>query len=268
MAWQGKVLGGVIGFFGGGPVGALLGAVVGHQFDARADRRRATADLPAGSPYEIQQAFFRTTFEVMGHLAKADGRVSPEEIRAARGVMQELRLGERDIEQAIAFFTAGKRPDYPLEARLYELRRLAGGRADLMRTFVHIQLKTALSGDGLDMPARTVLQRMCAALGVSTFELLQLEAILRMQQAAGAPGSGPLERGSAQRLTEAYRVLGVDRSASDAEVTQAYRRLMSQNHPDKLVAKGLPESMMRVAQERTAQILAAYETIRQSRGLR
>ena len=268
MAWQGKVLGGVIGFFGGGPVGALLGAVVGHQFDARSDRRQAAAELPAGSPYEIQQAFFQTTFEVMGHLAKADGRVSPEEIRAARGVMQELRLGERDVERAIAFFTAGKRPDYPLEVRLRELRRLSAGRGDLMRTFVHIQLKTALSGDGLDLPVRAVLQRVCAALGVSTFELLQLEAILRMQRAAGGPDTGALARGSTQRLAEAYRVLGVDRSASDAEVTQAYRRLMSQNHPDKLVAKGLPESMMRVAQERTAQIRAAYETIRRGRGSR
>jgi DnaJ like chaperone protein len=268
MAWQGKVLGGVIGFFGGGPVGALLGAVVGHQFDARTDRRQAAAELPGGSPYEIQQAFFQTTFEVMGHLAKADGRVSPEEIRAARAVMQELRLGERDVERAIAFFTAGKQPDFPLEARLRELRRLAGGRADLMRTFVLIQLKTALSGDGLDMAVRAMLQRICSVLGVSAFELLQLEALLRMQRATGAPGAGALARGSVQRLTEAYRVLGVDRNANDAEVTRAYRRLMSQNHPDKLVAKGLPESMMRVAQERTAQIRAAYETIRESRGLR
>ena len=84
----------------------------------------------------------------------------------------------------------------------------------------------------------------------------------------GATRPGAPAGVSVQQLAEAYRVLGVDSGASVAEVTQAYRRLMSQNHPDKLVAKGLPESMMRVAQERTAQIKAAYETIRDSRGLR
>lgn len=268
MAWQGKLLGGVLGFFGGGPIGALLGAAVGHQFDAHAERRQAASQIPMGSPFEVQQAFFQTTFEVMGHLAKADGRVSPEEIRAARAVMQEMRLNERDVERAIGFFTDGKRPDYALESRLSGLRRLAGGRADLMRTFVLIQLKAALSGGGLDAAARAVMQRICATLGVSAFEYIQLEAILRMQRAAGATEAGAAARASGQRIVQAYQVLGIERTASDAEVRQAYRRLMSQNHPDKLVAKGLPESMMRVAQERTAQIRAAYETIRDSRGLR
>lgn len=267
MVWQGKVLGGVIGFVGGGPVGALLGALIGHQVDAHIERRQGSARTPIGSPHEVQQAFFQTTFEVMGHLAKADGRVSPEEIKAARGIMHELRLGERDVERAIGYFTDGKRPDYALEARVAQLRRLTGGRSDLMRTFVHIQLKAALWGNGIDSAARGVLQRVGGGLGVSTFELLQLEAILRMQKAAGAAaGNAPAAPG--QRTAEAYQVLGIERRATDAEVTRAYRRLMSQNHPDKLVARGLPESMMRVAQERTAQIRAAYETIREARGMR
>jgi DnaJ like chaperone protein len=69
-------------------------------------------------------------------------------------------------------------------------------------------------------------------------------------------------------LKEAYEVLGVAADAPDGDVTKAYRRLMSQNHPDKLHAKGLPEPMMKVAEEKTRQILAAYEVIREARGMR
>ncbi len=58
------------------------------------------------------------------------------------------------------------------------------------------------------------------------------------------------------------------RTATNAEVKRSYRRLMSQNHPDKLVARGLPESMLEVAKQKTQAIQAAFERIRESRGMR
>ena len=70
------------------------------------------------------------------------------------------------------------------------------------------------------------------------------------------------------KVAQAYEVLGVASTASDAEVTKAYRRLMNQNHPDKLVARGLPESMMKVAEEKTRQVRAAYELLREARAMR
>ena len=126
-------------------------------------------------------------------------------------------------------------------------------------------------GGGLNPPTRAVFGRMCSALGISAAEFAALEAMLRMH----AYGRGH-ERGSAQgqsssgpsRLADAYQVLGVRAEASDREVKLAYRRLMSQNHPDKLVANGLPESMIEAAHERTRSILEAYEAIRDSRGIK
>jgi DnaJ like chaperone protein len=106
---------------------------------------------------------------------------------------------------------------------------------------------------------------MCASLGVSAYEVVQMEALLRMQQASQRPAEA---RPAVDRVAQAYEVLGVPRSASDAEVTKAYRRLMNQNHPDKLVAKGLPESMIKVAEEKTRQIRAAYELLREARGMK
>jgi DnaJ like chaperone protein len=131
--------------------------------------------------------------------------------------------------------------------------------------FVQIQLQTALWGGGLNNAVREVLARVCAALGVSAYDVVQMEALLRMQQQASYRPEG---RAAVDRVAQAYEVLGVSRTASDAEVTKAYRRLMNQNHPDKLVAKGLPESMMKVAEEKTRQIRAAYELLREARGMK
>lgn len=268
MIWQGKALGALIGVVAAGPVGALFGTFIGHMFDAQAKEgapagsaRNAAAHTDA---VEIQEAFFHGTFQVMGHLAKADGRVSEEEIRAARAIMSEFRLGEREIQLAIELFTQGKQSDFPLEATLRGLRQLCRNRPDLCRMFVQIQLQTALWGGSLNPAGRKVLARVCAALDISPYEVVQMEALLRMQRSARQPSA----QTTIDRVTQAYEVLGVARAAADSEVRKAYRRLMNQNHPDKLVAKGLPESMMKVAEEKTRQIRAAYEVLREARGMK
>ena len=267
MVWQGKALGALIGVFAAGPVGALFGTFIGHLFDVQAEGTQGddTSDAASVSPAQVQEAFFRATFLTMGHLAKADGRVSEDEIRAARAMMGEFRLGEREVQLAIQLFTQGKSRDFPLEPLLRELRRVCRNRPDLCRMFAQIQLQTALWGGSLNNASREVLARVCAALGVSAYEVVQMEALLRMQQASYRPEAA---RPAVDRVAQAYEVLGVVRTASDAEVTKAYRRLMNQNHPDKLVAKGLPESMMKVAEEKTRQIRAAYELLREARGMK
>jgi DnaJ like chaperone protein len=89
--------------------------------------------------------------------------------------------------------------------------------------------------------------------------------MLRMRGFAAASGAA---RSESDRLADAYQVLGIGADATDAELTRAYRRLVSQNHPDKLVASGLPESMIEAAHERTRRILEAYELLRKHRGMK
>jgi DnaJ like chaperone protein len=270
MNWQGKALGALIGVLAGGPVGALAGAFIGHLFDAHADSTDGEGTDSAGygaSSSDIEEAFFRATFQTMGHIAKADGRVSEDEIRAARAMMTELRLGEREVQRAIELFTEGKARDFPLERTLRDLYRMCAHRPDLCRMFIQIQLQAALWSGSLHPAARQVLSRACAALNVSAYELVQMEALLRMQWSSARTQSQNAQR-PADRLAEAYAVLGVSHTASDADVTKAYRRLMNQNHPDKLHAKGLPESMMKMAEEKTRQIRAAYELVKEARGMK
>jgi DnaJ like chaperone protein len=261
MGWNGKLFGALLGaLIGRGWLGAIVGFVIGHLFDRGVARPRA-----ATPSRELQAVFFRATFQVMGHVAKADGRVTEEEIDAARATMRRFALAEGDVRRAIDLFTEGKAADFALEEALGELRAASAGRADLRRMFVQIQLEAALTGGGLSAPSRAVFTRMCAALGISSLEFAALEAMLRMRGAAasGAPAQSP-----GARLADAYQVLGVAAETPDADLTLAYRRLMSQNHPDKLVANGLPPSMVEAAHERTRRILEAYEVIRKHRGMK
>jgi DnaJ like chaperone protein len=269
MIWQGKALGAVVGVFAAGPVGALFGAFIGHMFDVHAEEgirnaQAARMNSSGANSIDVQEVFFRATFQVMGHLAKADGRVSEEEIRAARAMMSELQLGEREVRLAIQLFTQGKSQDFPLDNTLQQLQRACRNRPDLCRMFVQIQLQAGLWGGSLNPAGRKVLTRVCGMLGISTYELVQMEALLRMQQSSRQPSPKP----AVDRVAQAYEVLGIAATASDSEMTKAYRRLMNQNHPDKLHAKGLPESMMKVAEEKTRQIRAAYEVLRDARGMR
>ena len=271
MNWYGKVIGAVLGaIVGKGMLGAIVGMLIGHQFDRR------SGEIPAGrkpqgasgSAADLRLAFFQATFQVMGRVAKADGRVSEREIDAAREAMRRFSLSESDRRRAMDLFTDGKRADFPLEGALRRLHALAGGQADLCRMLVQIQLEAALRGNDLNPAARSVLVRISTALGVSALEFASLEAMLRMHGGAQSPGAGGAARNASSRLADAYEVLGVQAQANDADVTLSYRRLMSQNHPDKLVAQGLPESMVAAAHERTQRILEAYETVKNHRGMK
>ena len=258
--WYGKLIGALIGWIvGRGVAGAIIGAFIGHLFDVERTQGRL-----AGGARAVQQVFFRATFQLMGHVAKADGRVSEQEIQAARSVMAQFRLSDADVHRAIDLFTQGKASDFPLNNALRELANACGNRVDLRLMFVQIQLQAALMGDGLNPASRAILLRCCDALRISAFQFAQMESMLRMQSRARDAG----QRSSKDSLAEAYQVLGVTDSAGDAEVTKAYRRLMNQNHPDKLVAKGLPESMMKAAEEKTRSIRAAYELICEARGIK
>jgi len=268
MKWIGKLTGGLLGALVLGPIGAALGVLLGHQFDetsGEAEEPPAAAELVT-----IGERFFRASFQVMGYLAKADGRVSEREISAARAVMAELRLDAAQVREAIACFTAGKQPDYDYGAELEQLGRICRGRPDLARVFLEIQMRAALEGNDFGAAVRPLMGRLAAALGVSALELVHIETVLRIQRGGGFRAGHPPGAAAARdrELQEAYRVLETVAGASDEEVAKAYRRQLQRHHPDKLKAHGLPESMMAHAKQRTQQIIEAWEIVRERRGIR
>lgn len=257
MRWFGKAIGAALGMALGHYPGAVLGALLGHQFD------QGLGDAVPRSAPRAQQMFFEVTFEVMGHVAKVDGRVSEEEIQIARRIMHAMRLGPVQVRQAIGRFTDGKSPGYPMQQRLNDLAARVGRRTELARAFVEIQVQAAIGAGEIARSKREVLWQIAQSFGLNRVELAQIESMLRMR-AHGESRAVVRE----PDLNDAYRTLGVAQQAPDNEVKTAYRRLMNQHHPDKLVSKGLPESMISVAEERTQQIRAAYDRIKDERGFK
>jgi DnaJ like chaperone protein len=257
MQWFGKAVGGIIGLVTGGPIGSVLGVILGHQLDEGSVRLRRRS-----SPRQISQLFFEVTFEVMGQVAKVDGRVSEDEVRIARAIMRGMQLSPEQVRSAIDRFTRGKSLEYPLRDRLAQLDRQIGDRTELGRAFVQIQLQAAVGSGPIDPDKRQLLWSVARALHVSRAELAQIESLVRSHDQRSA------QRNDAEALEQAYRVLGVTPDAANDDVKKAYRRLMSQHHPDKLVARGLPESMAGIAEQKTHEVRTAYEKVRARRGFK
>jgi DnaJ like chaperone protein len=276
MNWRGKVFGGVFGFMLGGPLGAILGASLGHQFDSGTINLESYEPLRPGDQHRIQMAFFTATFSVMGHIAKADGRVSPEEITLANRVMDQMSLNSEMRKSAVSLFNQGKSPNFPLDDALIQFYQECHRRRDLIRMFLEILIREALADGTIEMEEERLLLHICGRLKVSQFEFQRLKMMAMAEQRFQQSGYGYQQdygrqqgqrqaRPSRSSVQDAYDVLGVSATASDDEVKKAYRRLMSQNHPDKLVAKGLPEEMMKLAKEKTQKITKAYEIIQETR---
>jgi DnaJ like chaperone protein len=273
MGWWGKVIGGAVGFAMGGPLGALLGAAFGHQWDERpgAQQRGRVewVNWERSSEQElIQTAFFTATFSVMGHLAKADGRVSEDEIHLAQQVMAQMNLNEAQARAAKRLFTEGKRSDFPLDEVLEQLRHETLRRHTLLQVFLEIQVQFAYADGVMHEAERQLLLHIFDRLGFSLREFQHIDQLVRAAYRFAGEQQAASATSRRNRLHEAYAVLGVVESASDEEVKRAYKRLMNQHHPDKLVAKGLPEEMVKLANEKTQEIKGAYEQVKEARGLR
>jgi DnaJ like chaperone protein len=257
MPWWGTLLGGTLGYMFGGPLGALLGAALGRNFDRGLKLTDEQATFGVGQQERVQAAFFTATFSVMGHIAKADGTVTPDEISAAKSIMARMQLDPQQRKAAISLFNEGKKEGFPLHDVLTQFRSECHRRQNLVQMFIEIQIATAMADGHLHASEKRVIFSIGEQLGFRHADIEHLFSFSGTGQRAGPQH---------QPVSKAYQILGISKTASDAEVKKAYRRLMSQHHPDKLIAKGLPEEMIKLATEKTQQIKAAYEQVKESRG--
>lgn len=281
MIW-GKLLGGAFGFMIGGPIGAVLGAALGHSFDKGMNLQLShdipDEDLPPGDADRIKMAFFTATFSVMGYIAKADGRVDKSEIALAEAVMSSMNLDPELRAAAIKLFNEGKQDSFEAEALVVQFRQECQRRTSLYRMFVEILIQAALADGVMSKDEEAALLKVAAVLGFSEYSFRQLEMLVRFSMGVDQSGSADTGHSHGQRrqraprdsgqltVKDAYKVLGVESSDDKATVKRAYRRLMSQHHPDKLVAKGLPDEMIKLATDKTQHIQKAYEKVKDAKG--
>jgi len=258
MAWWGKLIGGTVGFLVGGPLGALLGASFGHNFDGGTATRGGYQSLP-GDQERTQAAFFTATFSIMGHLAKSDGKVTQQEIDLANALMREMDLGADQRKLAQTLFNQGKQPDFDFDAIVNQFKVECHRRTTLLRMFLEIQVQAAFADNRLDPAENRLLIGLCQRLGFQQAELDRIIDMVRGSNHAHSQGGQP-------DIADAYQILGVKPDTPIDDIRKAYRRLLSQHHPDKLVSRGLPEEMIRLANEKTHEIQSAWQRIKEARG--
>lgn len=262
--FYGKVIAGLLGFLMLGPIGLIVGVIIGHAFD-----RGLMQNLQYGSAENlarVKRSFFETSFLLQGFLAKADGRISEQEVAHTEQLMLQMGLNAEQRKEAIGLFKRGAAADFQLEPVLAEFLEICGSQKRLQHTLLLFLVSLALSDHQVDQAERDALSRIARLLSISQAELDQL---LRMAQAQGQfHQHGGVGSGSQSSLDDAYAALGVSADISDKDLKRAYRKLMSEHHPDKLIAKGVPDDMVRVATEKSQEIQAAYEVLRKERGMR
>jgi DnaJ like chaperone protein len=276
--WWGKVIGAFLGYMIAGPVGAFFGILIGNFFDKGLFEHfsRPHWHYHAEKREAVQRTFFEATFKIMGHIAKADGRVSEHEIQMAKLLMEEMGLSHAQIKTAQNYFNEGKNSNFNLKLMLTTLREALHDNPELLKLFIDIQYRAA-KVDGLSFKKQEALNTILRALGFASlsqqyqfFEDFANYVRYRQQQSSSSQSRDYQKQyqrpASHHTLDQAYAILDVSTSATKQEVKRAYRQLISRNHPDKLIAQGLPESMIKIANEKTQAITKAYEQICESKG--
>ncbi|PLX71904.1 MAG: molecular chaperone DjlA [Desulfuromonas sp.] len=247
MSWFGKIMGGGLGFVLGGPIGALVGATLGHTlFDDKVRMEYAEQGRPNGLE-QRQAVFFTATFAMLGKMAKADGRVCENEIETVHNFMQHrLRLDPAAQQFAIGIFNQAKDDVTPFEDYARQFGQMFAHDPQLRMMFYELLFSVAMA-DGVLHPAEDHLLRATpAALGMhgDVYQTVRRQFV--------------------NNLSHHYAVLGLDEGADKVEVKKAYRRLVNEYHPDKVIAKGLPEDFVRFAEGKFREVNEAYEAIQKN----
>ncbi|MBN8726718.1 MAG: co-chaperone DjlA [Xanthomonadales bacterium] len=246
--------------------GFFIGLLLGHVYD------RAVARLREPS---IGHAFIEPLFAFAGALAKADGRVSEPEITAAEALMTRFGLDAEQRRLAVEHFTAGKQPGFDVGPAIAALRTWCHGRGDRALAVLDPLIDLVYADGPLPAAKRDLVRRLCAALGLAeaTFDWLATmkgyapaQAGARRQRANGGGWAGSAPPPAGPAALDPYGVLGVARGADERTLKQAYRKLISQNHPDKL--GNVPDELKRRAERRAVEINAAWERIKAERGFK
>jgi DnaJ like chaperone protein len=248
MSWFGKIMGGSVGFMMGGPIGALLGATLGHTLlDSKTSSSLVGQGRLTGQE-QRQAVFFTAMFALFGKMAKADGRVCADEINVVRTFMRDkLRLDALTQQFAMGVFNEAKDNNTPYEDYARQFGQVFQNEPQLRMMFFEMLFTVAMADGVLHQAEEKILRAVPALLGMH------------------GDVYNTVKRQFVNSLSHHYALLGLEDGADLSEVKKAYRKLVSEYHPDKIVSKGLPEDFIKFAEEKFREINEAYEAITKSK---
>lgn len=253
-----KLVGALIGYYFLGISGAFIGYFLGSMID-----RFSAYGMGGVNPLskgQRQTVFLETVFSLMGKLAKADGHVSKDEVEHVEQFIQKLGMSAEHRQRAISLFKQGTAPDFDFAPSVMKFMAVCGHTHSLRQMLLVYLIVMALSDGRIDSAEEHLLIEIARQLGYdqAAFQHM-LDMILNQSHFAGGQAT------SATALEDAYKALGVSKESSDQEVKRAYRKLISQYHPDKLMGQGVPEDMIAVATKQAQEVQVAYDLIEKSR---
>ncbi|NNG02793.1 MAG: DnaJ domain-containing protein [Inquilinus sp.] len=248
MSNWGKIVGGATGFALGGPLGAILGAAAGHAVDRLAVAAIEVASADGESDDATKKAAFTVGVIVLGaKMAKADGKVTDDEIAAFRQVFH-VPLDEQ--ANVTRLFNIARRDHRGFEIYARQIARMFRGRPAVLEELLLCLFHIAKADGKVDTAELRFLRAVADIFGFDDAEWARIRA-----EELGVDHADP------------FNILGIDRTMENAAIKQAFRRLIRENHPDRLVAQGMPQEFIDVANEKMATINAAYDLVRKERGI-
>lgn len=250
MSIWGKVLGGVAGLAIGGPIGALLGAVAGHAVDEGLGDRDSNSRDDSEKQDNTQKIAFTMGCIVLGaKMAKADGLVTRDEVAAFKEVFQ---IPPEEMKNVGRIFDQARRDANGYEPYARQLARLFYDKSEVLEKLLGALFHIARADGKVTDDELDFLEHIADLFGFSGEDFTRIRAI-HMQ---GMETSSP------------YSILGISPEASNDELKAAWRKLVRDNHPDKLMAEGLPPEFINMANEKLQAINHAWDLICKERGIK
>ncbi|MBK7672929.1 MAG: TerB family tellurite resistance protein [bacterium] len=271
MGLLGTLVGGSLGFMMFGPFGAIVGGAIGANIGESGPRpsmggpsnygptgynQRPYGNSAYGAPVrdarQAQQAFLVAMISLAAKVAKADGRVTEQEVRSFDAFLRDrLGMSPEDRRVAASLFNQARDSAVPAEEFARQIRALIGHEPDRLRDLMALLMSVAAADAGIDQAEDRLLRSIAREMGLNARDYEAAAAMFDPRRSIDA----------------SYAVLGVTRDATDEEVKKAYRRLAREHHPDVVVNKGMGEDFRKFADEKMRAINAAYDAVKESRGL-
>ena len=250
MSWMGKLVGGAIGFVLGGPLGAVAGATFGHAFDMDEEQQPSIAGKTLSSGETSQLAFFVATFSMLAKIAKADGRISEEEIESIRSFMvKDLKLDAESQNIAVRLFNSAVQSPAPFSEFANQFYGQFRNQPQFLELMIDILVRVSVADGSMNPQEESLIQEAVHIFRFSEASYQQIKSRY------------------VDDSQKYYAILNSRQEDTNEQIKKQYRKLVLEYHPDTIASKGLPEEFIKFANDKFREIQEAYEVVRKERGI-